>query len=218
MKFLAEIREGLGISWDALRANKLRSVLATLGIVIGILTVTLMGAAINGLNQAFIRNVSTLGANVFYVSRFKWFNNSYEDWMSMRRRPKITLDEAENAARLLALAQAVAPVAYDEDSVKYGIRSADSVEIIGTTEAYLQTSAVDVADGRFLTAADSEGTQPICIIGNDVATNLFRGESPLGKRIRIDDKSFQVIGVLQKQGMMFGDTSTTASSCRCGNF
>jgi len=206
MKFLAEIREGLGISWDALRANKLRSVLATLGIVIGILTVTLMGAAINGLNQAFIRNVSTLGANVFYVSRFKWFNNSYEDWMSMRRRPKITLDEAENAARLLALAQAVAPVAYDEDSVKYGIRSADSVEIIGTTEAYLQTSAVDVADGRFLTAADSEGTQPICIIGNDVATNLFRGESPLGKRIRIDDKSFQVIGVLQKQGMMFGDS------------
>ena len=206
MKFLAEIREGLGISWDALRANKMRSVLATLGIVIGILTVTLMGAAINGLNQAFIRNVSTLGANVFYVSRFKWFNNSYEDWMSMRRRPKITLDEAENAARLLALAQAVAPVAYDEDSVKYGIRSADSVEIIGTTEAYLQTSAVDVADGRFLTAADSEGTQPICIIGNDVATNLFRGESPLGKRIRIDDKSFQVIGVLQKQGMMFGDS------------
>ena len=206
MNFFTELREGLGISWDALRANKMRSVLATLGIVIGILTVTLMGAAINGLNQAFIRNVSTLGANVFYVSRFKWFNNSYEDWMSMRRRPKITLDEAENAARLLALAQAVAPVAYDEDSVKYGIRSADSVEIIGTTEAYLQTSAVDVADGRFLTAADSEGTQPICIIGNDVATNLFRGESPLGKRIRIDDKSFQVIGVLQKQGMMFGDS------------
>ena len=65
MNFLSEIREGLGISWAALRANKMRSVLATLGIIIGILTVTLMGAAINGLNQAFIRNVSALGANVF---------------------------------------------------------------------------------------------------------------------------------------------------------
>ena len=59
-----------------------------------------MGAAINGLNQAFIRNVSALGANVFYVSRYKWFNNSYEDWLSMRRRPQITLAEAENMARL----------------------------------------------------------------------------------------------------------------------
>ncbi len=151
MNILAEIREGLGISWAALRANKMRSVLATLGIVIGILTVTLMGAAINGLNQAFIRNISSLGANVFYVSRYKWFNNSYADWLSMRRRPPITLAEAENAARRLTLAQAVAPEADDEDPVKYGNRSADSVEIIGTTEAYLQTSGLDVADGRFLT-------------------------------------------------------------------
>jgi putative ABC transport system permease protein len=206
MNFFAEIREGLGISWAALRANKMRSVLATLGIVIGILTVTLMGAAINGLNQAFIRNVSALGANVFYVSRYNWFNNSYTDWLSMRRRPRITLTEAESVARLLTLAQAVAPEADDNDAVKYGTRSADSVAIIGTTEAYLQTSAVDVADGRFLTAADSEGTQPICVIGNDVATNLFRGESPLGKRIRIEDHSFQVVGILQKQGMMFGDS------------
>jgi len=109
-------------------------------------------------------------------------------------------------ARLLTLAQAVAPTASDTGPVKYNTRSANSVEIIGTTEAYLQTSGVDVAAGRFLTAADAAGTQPICVIGNDVATNLFRGESPLGKRLRIADHSFQVIGVLQKQGMMFGDS------------
>ena len=96
MKFLAEIREGLGISWDALRANKMRSVLATLGIVIGIVTVTLMGAAINGLNQAFIKTISALGADVFYVSRFKWFNNSYEDWLNMRKRPH---DHARGSGR-----------------------------------------------------------------------------------------------------------------------
>ncbi len=206
MNLLSELREGFGISWAALRANKMRSVLATLGIVIGILTVTLMGAAINGLNQAFIRNVSALGANVFYVSRYKWFNNSYEDWANMRRRPQITLAEAENLVRLLTIAQAVAPTAEDDDPVKYQNRSADSVTIIGTTESYLQTSGVDLATGRFLTATDAGGTQPICVIGNDVATNLFRGESPLGKHIRIADHSFQVVGVLQKQGMMFGNS------------
>jgi putative ABC transport system permease protein len=204
MKFVAEIHEGLGISWNALRANKLRSVLATLGIVIGVLTVTLMGAAINGLNQAFIRNVSALGADVFYVSRYKWFNDSYEDWLDTRKRPQITLAEAEALARQLTLADAVAPADDDEDSVKYKNRSASSVDIVGTTEAYLQTSGVDVAQGRFLTAADAQGGQPVCIIGNDVATNLFRNDPPLGERIKIENQSFLVVGVLNKQGTMFG--------------
>jgi putative ABC transport system permease protein len=204
MKFVAEIHEGLGISWNALRANKLRSVLATLGIVIGVLTVTLMGAAINGLNQAFIRNVSALGADVFYVSRYKWFNDSYEDWLDTRKRPQISLAEAEALARQLTLADAVAPADDDEDSVKYKNRSASSVDIVGTTEAYLQTSGVDVAQGRFLTAADAQGGQPVCIIGNDVATNLFRNDPPLGERIKIENQSFLVVGVLNKQGTMFG--------------
>jgi putative ABC transport system permease protein len=204
MKFVAEITEGLGISWNALRANKMRSVLATLGIVIGIVTVTLMGAAINGLDQAFIRNVSALGADVFYVSRFKWFNDSYEDWLSTRKRPQISVTEADALARQLTLADAVAPTVDNGDSVKYKTRSASSVDIIGTTEAYLQTSGVDVADGRFLTAADAQGGQPVCVIGNDVATNLFRNDPPLGERIKIEDQSFLVIGVLAKQGTMFG--------------
>ena len=204
MKFLAEINESLGISWNALRANKMRSVLATLGIVIGILTVTLMGAAINGLNQAFIRNVSALGADVFYVSRFKWFNNTYEDWVGMRKRPKITLAESDALAQQLTFADAVAPTVDNEDSVKYKNRSASSVDIVGTTEAYLQTSGVDMAQGRFLTAADSRGGQPTCVIGNDVATNLFRADPPLGERIKIEGQSFLVVGVLGKQGTMFG--------------
>ncbi|MDE3067525.1 MAG: ABC transporter permease [Verrucomicrobiota bacterium] len=204
MNFLSELREGLGISWDALRANKMRSALATLGIVIGIVTVTLMGAAINGLNRAFLHSVSALGADVFHVSRFKWFNNSYEDWLNMRKRPPIRLADAEALAKQLTLAAAVTPEIEGGESVKYKTRSADNVDIIGTTESYLETSGVGMAEGRFLTAADAGATRPICIIGNDVATNLFRGETPLGKRIKIANQSFQVVGVLEKQGNFLG--------------
>jgi putative ABC transport system permease protein len=184
----------------------MRSVLATLGIVIGIVTVTLMGAAINGLDQAFIKSISALGADVFYVSRSNWLgHDSYDTWIkTQRRRPPIRLREAEALARQLTLAAAVAPEEDDSRTVTYKTRSANSVQIIGTTEAYLQTSGVGVAQGRFLTAADSEGNQPICVIGNDVATNLFRGQSPLGERIKIEDQSFQVVGVLEKQGTMLG--------------
>jgi putative ABC transport system permease protein len=206
MRFFAEIREGLGISWDAILANKMRSTLATLGIVIGIVTVTLMGAAINGLDRAFIRSISVLGADVFYVSRYDWlFTGSYDDWLkAQRRHPPIRLKDAEALAKQLTLAAAVVPEEDDNRTVKYKTRSASSVQIVGTTEAYLQTSGVGVAQGRFLTAADAEGNQPVCIIGSEVATNLFRNDPPLGEHIKIEDQSFLVIGVLEKQGTMLG--------------
>lgn len=204
MNPLVELREGLGISLGAIRANKMRSTLATLGIVIGIVTVTLMGAAINGLNQAFIKSISSLGADVFYVSRDDWFNQSYDAWMKTKKRRPIQLKEAEALSEKLTLSVAVAPEIDDEETVKYKTRKADDVDIIGTTEGYLQTSGVGIAEGRFLTPADGEGMQPVCVIGNGVLTNLFRGESPLGVHIKVADQSFLVVGVLEKQGNMLG--------------
>src|SRR5579862_5830214 len=98
MNLFSELHEGIGISFDAVRANKLRSTLATLGIVIGIVTVTLMGSAIHGLNQAFIRSLSALGADVLYVQRNSWFQN-YDGWMQTRKRRPIRLKEAEELAQ-----------------------------------------------------------------------------------------------------------------------
>ena len=78
MNLLTELEEGLAISWGAIRANKMRSVLTTLGIVIGIVTVTLMGTAIAGLNGAFLKAISTMGADVLYVSREDWSGSNSE--------------------------------------------------------------------------------------------------------------------------------------------
>lgn len=204
MNLFSEVRESLGISFSAVRANKLRSTLATLGIVIGIVTVTLMGAAIHGLDRAFIKSISSLGADVFYVSRNDWFNESYDSWMKSQKRRPIRLKEAEELIDKLTLASAVAPEIDDDATVKYKTRSATLVDIVGTTEQYLETSGVGIAQGRFLTAADGEGSQPVCVIGSDVLTNLFRGESPLGAHIKVEDQSFEVVGVLEKQGNMLG--------------
>src|SRR5258706_3215168 len=205
MNLLSELREGLGISWDAIRAHKLRSALTTLGIVIGIVTVTLMAAAIEGLDHAFLQSISSLGADVFYVQRNSWINETTEGtWLKAQRRRAIRLAEAEALGGQLELAS-VAPVATDRgDAVKYKDRSASTATIIGTTEEYLDTSGVGMAQGRFLTAADAEGGRPICVVGSEVATNLFRVESPLGAKIKIEDQSFEVVGVLEKQGSMLG--------------
>jgi putative ABC transport system permease protein len=204
MNLLAEMREGFGISWDAIRANKLRSALTTLGIVIGIVTVTLMGTAIEGLDRAFVKSISALGADVFYVQQSSWFNESREEWLNTRKRRPISLAEAQALPARLELAVSVAPTADDGASVKYRDRSASRVWVVGTTEEYLLTSGVNVAQGRFLSAADAAGGRPVCVIGSELATNLFRNEPAVGNRLKVDDQSFEVIGVLEKQGSFLG--------------
>jgi putative ABC transport system permease protein len=204
MKLFAELREGFGISWNAIRANKMRSILTTLGIIIGVVTVTLMGTAINGLNSAFLKSISSLGADVFYVERFSWVNTSHEEWHRQRNRRLFRLADVEALAVHLTLAGAIAPTTDGDASVSYKSRSASGVWVTGTTDAYLLTSGVNVAQGRFLSGPDASGGRPVCVIGCEVATNLFRQEPPLGARIKIRNQSFEVIGVLEKQGSFLG--------------
>jgi putative ABC transport system permease protein len=135
MKFFAELREGFGISWNAIRANKMRSILTTLGIIIGVVTVTLMGTAINGLNSAFLKSISSLGADVFYVERFSWVNTSHEEWHRQRNRRLIRLTDVNALAGQLTLAGAIAPTTDGDASVSYKNRSASGVWVTGTTEA-----------------------------------------------------------------------------------
>ncbi len=204
MNLLAELREGFGISWNAIRANKMRSVLTTLGIVIGIVTVTLMGTAIEGLNRSFLKSISSLGADVFYVQRFSWLNRTYEDWNKQQKRRPIRLVEARALANQLTLAEAVVPTVDIDAPLKYENRSVSTVTVIGTTDAYLHTSVVGVSQGRFLSAADAEGGRPVCVIGTQVATNLFQQEPPLGNKIKIGAQSYEVVGVMDKQGSFLG--------------
>ena len=85
MNFFTELKEGLAISWSAIRANKMRSILTTLGIVIGIVTVTLMGTAIEGVNHAFLKAVSFIGADVLFVQREDWSAPDTEvEWLKVQ--------------------------------------------------------------------------------------------------------------------------------------
>lgn len=200
MNFLTELREGLAISWSAIRANKLRSVLTTLGIVIGILTVTLMGTAIEGLNRSFMNSISSIGADVLYVSRYSWFIQSYQEWVNAMKSPSVSFADVDALQRQMTLAAAIAPVAQDQVSVKYLKRGSSSMTVTGSTEEFQVTSGLNIAQGRFLSAAECDGGRPMCVIGATLATNLFLGESPLGQKIFTQRHPFEVVGVLEKQG------------------
>jgi len=204
MNFFTELREGLLISLGAIRANKLRAALTTLGIIIGVVTVTLMGTAIAGLNQSFMNSVSALGADVLYVSRQSWMIRSHEEWMKMRKRRDITESQYRALERQAGFASAIAPVVDGQQPVKYENRRSDGTAIIGTTDQYLAVGGLGMVEGRFFTAAESDGGRPVCVIGSEVATNLFPNELAVGHRITIGPRGYEVVGVLERQGDLFG--------------
>jgi putative ABC transport system permease protein len=204
VNFLVEIKEGLLIAWDAIRANKLRSILTTLGIIIGIVTVTSMATAIDALNRALHDSLSILGADVLFVDKFNWEVHTEDEWLKEVKRPDITREQTRKIEKKMLLASAVAPRVDSMRPVWYGNRRANRVNIIGTTDQFLTTSGFNVAVGRFLSASEVDGGRPVCVIGNDVATNLFQKESPLGKKIKIGEHQLTVVGVLEKRGSFLG--------------
>ncbi len=207
MRIGTEILEGARISLTAVLANKMRSVLTTIGIVIGIVTVTLMSTAIEGINRAFKESISVLGSDVLYISRFSWFTDSYEEWIKIANRREISWQQYEALLKQATLVKAVAPVTDVGRPIRYKTRRSDRVAIIGSTEQLVVTAGLTLFEGRFMTAAESDGGRPLVVLGYQVATNLFVGESPLGKRIKLGDESAEVIGVLQAQGTFLGDFS-----------
>ncbi len=201
MNFFTEFLEGLRIAADAIRANKLRSALTTLGIVIGIVTVTLMGMAITGLDRAFLASISTLGADVLFVQKQAWF--SKEEWWKLRNRRDLTLAQAKAVARQVTLAQAVVPQADTFRPVKYKDNSASAVWIVGDAEESALVRGLNVKQGRFFSAAEVAGARPVCVLGTDLADRFFPQESPLGHKIQIGAITYEVIGVIDRMGPAF---------------
>jgi len=198
MNIATEIREGLRISWSAIRANKLRSVLTTLGIIIGIVTVSLMAMAIQGLRQSFMRSISALGSDVFYIEKFPW--EGHDAWWKIRNRRSFSISDGHAIARESKLARAVSVEASGNWTVKSPSKSAGGVWVVGNNEQSALVRQLNPKEGRFFTEAEVDGARPVCVLGSEIADKLFPRESPVGKRIKIDQKNFDVIGVNEKFG------------------
>jgi len=204
---LTDVKEGLIIAFQAIRANKMRSVLTTLGIVIGIVSVTLMGTAIEGLNRAFNSSIAKIGADVLYVQKFPWAGQ--EEWWELRNRRDIKMEHARAIERSATLAATVTPVTGTLVNVKYGAKVIEAAIVVGTDEEFIETVGTDVALGRFLSALEVSGGRPVCVIGSDIAENMFPSENPIGKILKLSSQTYRVVGVMQKQGSMFGQTMDT---------
>lgn len=201
-KIYRDIIEGLLISLRAIRANKMRAILTTTGIIIGIVAVTTMSTAIVGLRDAFISSISSLGSDVLYVDKYPWF--AMGDWRRFRNRQEIDLKQFEKLRANLSSYDAMAPTRRTfSRTVKYKEKSTTTTLVYGTNEDYLKTSGAIPEEGRFMSAYEVKAGRKVCVIGQDISEVLFPNEPAINKIIKLSGTPFKIIGILEKQGSGF---------------
>ena len=197
--------ENLFISLSAVFANKTRSILTALGIIIGVFSVTMMGTLISGLDKTFENSMSMLGRDILYISRYEWFGDM--DWWEVRNRPRMRTEYVEKVKERSKYALAVAPVMQRGASLSYGEKETRT-EIFGTNEDYMKTITANIVEGRFFSQNEDRSGSRVTIIGFGIKEAFFGEKDPIGKYIKIDNEKFRVIGVLEKQGKFLGLFST----------
>ncbi len=198
--FFLELWEGLHIALRAIFVNKLRSVLTTLGIIIGITSVTGMATVINGIERQFDASLSELGTDVLYIEKWPWIQGPGTKWWNYINRPDITADLADVIEDRSRYAVAATPVIQERTSVAYGGTTLTNVRVAGANASYERVHTVALADGRVFTELDDRAARNVVVIGAGVAERLFPNEQPLGKDVRVRGNRFEVVGVLTKEG------------------
>ena len=193
--------ENFFISLSAVFANKTRSILTALGIVIGVVSVTMMGTLISGLDKTFESSMSWLGKDILYVSRYEWFGDM--EWWEVRNRPRMRPEYVEKVKERSKYALAVAPVMQRGASLSLGEKETRT-EIFGTNEDYMETITTNIAQGRFFSKNEDRSGARVTVIGNGIKEAFFGETDPIGEYIKIDNIKFRVIGVLEKQGKFLG--------------
>ena len=201
--FFYDFWEGFRIALRALHVHKLRSALTTIGIVIGIVTVTAMFTVINGLERGFEESMSMLGNDVLYIDKMPWFTQR-KDFVKYRNRPDIKEDLIKVIQEQSRYVVAVAPSVFTVRPIRYRDRALYGVFIQGSTPAQTSISDVDLTEGRWYNDFENRTARNVCIIGSEVAENLFPSEMAIGKQIRVGGHRFEVIGVLAEQGKFLG--------------
>ena len=206
-RFIYELTESWKIAAAQMHANKTRSMLTALGVIIGIVAVTLMGTAINGISTGFDKSMAVLGDDVLYVDQQPWIRK--DDWWNFRSRKKIKTEYAEQVNRMIEASPrsnllVAVPASSWFRSVKYQENQVNNVYMLGTTSDFLAISTVDCAKGRFFNEIESRGGANVVVIGYDVADGLFPAENPLDKFVLINGHPFKVIGVNTRQGTFLG--------------
>lgn len=192
---------------ESLKSNKLRSMLTLLALVIGVFSVIVSTTAVAVLDNFFTNTMSIMGSDVITVQKNPAVQMGPRD-ASLRNRKNIKFEDSENLEERARLAEGTSPItSFSFTKVTFGDLETDpDVRVQGSNSEYLENNAFTLAEGRNITPEDVQYKRNVVLLGKDVQIELFPNVNPLEKVIRIDGYPYQVIGLLDKKGQIFGNS------------
>jgi putative ABC transport system permease protein len=201
------ITEATKISFLSLWANKLRSALTLLGVVIGVAAVIAVVTFVNGINGYVATKIFSLGADVFIVFKVSPAVTNVDKFLEGEKRKDLTMDDYRAVREGCKLCAYVGAYARNNSgSVKYGGQNLTDTIVQGMTPSVAVTQDVDIDSGRMLGESDLENNSPVAVVGTDIVDTLMPGLDPIGKEIRIDGWTYRIIGVGKKKGKTMGQS------------
>jgi putative ABC transport system permease protein len=201
------LSEAIKIALQSLWANKLRSVLTLLGVVIGVAAVIAVVTFVNGINGYVAERIFNLGADVFIIFKVSPAVTNVEHFIEGQKRKDLTMEDYRAVREGCNLCAFVGAYARNMSGhVKYGEHSLSDTFVQGMTPAVAITQDIDIDTGRMINETDLDNDSPVAVVGTDIVDNLLPGVDPLGKEIRVDGWVYRVIGVGKKKGSTLGQS------------
>lgn len=199
------LRESIGIALGGVRANKLRSFLTLLGTIIGVASVIAVLSFVEGLNRFVKEKLLNAGANVLVIDKYG-FITSQEAFEDASKRPDVDWGDVVALRQGLRHASMIVAQSGAAAAVRNGAKVMKAVSVNGRSAGYDLVDDIAIDSGRHLSEFDDEERRPVCVIGPEVAEDLFANLDPIGRNIRIDRWTFEVVGVTKAKGKMFGQS------------
>lgn len=200
--------ESFWFAINALRNNKLRTVLSLLGVTIGIFSIIAVLAAVDSLDRKIKNDLSSLDKNTMYLTRVSFGPSPVPKWKE-DQFPDVTYEEFQMLKRSVDLAENMCFQFFTmRQSIKAGSETVNDVNVVPVTFEFADIQRLEFASGRFFNESESNSGLPVVVLGHEIANGLFDGMDPIGKEVRLYGRRFRVIGVLKKQGAgMFGESN-----------
>lgn len=197
----------LSISFQSILNNKLRTSLTILGVVVGIFSIIVIMTIITMLQNSIEDGLAMLNKNTFQIQKFDIIQN-HAQRRNQRTRRNITVVEANRLKKMLTQAKYVGAEQWQVSTVKFGNKKTNpNINIGGQTVDAMRTNDFKVEFGRDLRESDIQNSTDVCIIGYAVLEKIFPNFNPIGQTVRVDGRPLRVIGVMEKQPEMFGQSN-----------
>jgi putative ABC transport system permease protein len=209
--YIRLLKESFAFAFNALRSNKLRTLLSLLGVTVGIFSIIAVLAAVDSLKKNIVDSLEGMDKNTIYLFKYSFGPTDVEEW-KRDQFPHVKYDEYQYLQKSMADIDKISFNFFtNNQSIKYDDNTVNSIRVKPSTNEFFEIEPFKVDKGRLFNEAESNSGTSVIVIGSEVADGLFKGNDPIGKQIRLYGQRFTVIGVLKKMGQnAFEDSNDVA--------